>query len=192
MASINGCTLEFQNGLVVPNVTGKTEAEALIILKNSSIGWASTYRAHVGFEKGIVAGQIPKAGVRIDPSSKIVFLDVSHKRLFKVPNVVNHDAQQAKKLLQDKGFIVETTVKSVNLGRYHGIIECLGGSQIIPLSEGRWLENKVISTSPNAGEPAELGSKVNVTVSSNYYEMPEHDPCKGHSGNKFRFRDRLP
>ena len=64
-------------GLVVPDLHGRTQAEAEANLSAAGIGSEATRSSHFGVPSDIVADQIPEAGTRIDASRKIVFLLVA-------------------------------------------------------------------------------------------------------------------
>ena len=79
--------LEVSDGLLVPDLVGRTAATARGQLKALRIGDAITERPYPRVETGLVGAQIPSPNTRIDPYNEIVFLVVSTRAITLVPAI---------------------------------------------------------------------------------------------------------
>lgn len=103
---------------------------------------------------GTVFGQDPVEGSKINKSRTVKLRVAKGDQTVEVPNVVNYEASNAKQILMQKNLLVEEVKVDTNT-----------------VDAG-----KVVSTSPAAGEMAEISSKVIIYVSTgvsgNQYDVP--------------------
>jgi len=90
----------------VPNVVGKTEADATSALKNAGLGVESYHEFSDTVAKGKVAGQLPAAGEKVAPGT-VVGIAISDGKTpsqgVKVPNVLGKTADEATATLVAAG-----------------------------------------------------------------------------------------
>jgi eukaryotic-like serine/threonine-protein kinase len=125
----------------VPNVVGRSQAEALQALSDAHLRW-NVVAVFSDKEVGIVTGQEPKAGERVVEGA-VVRINVSKgSKPVQVPNVVGQPYASAESTLQGVGFVV---------ARQEVDSEAPAGN--------------VISQSPAPGNTASKGSTVTLQVS---------------------------
>ena len=125
----------------VPNVVGRSQAEALQALSDAHLRW-NVVDVFSDKESGIVTGQDPKAGQHVVEGA-VVRINVSKgSKPVQVPNVVGQPYQSAESTLQGVGFVV---------ARQEVDSEAPTGN--------------VISQSPAPGNTAAKGSTVTLQVS---------------------------
>ena len=127
----------------VPTVAGSTQDEAIGLLEEAGLDYRIQEREDESTEKGIVISSTPEAGARVDKGTTITLFVSKGNESVKMPNVVDVSLEQAKSQLEGMG--LKVTVNN----EYDDTIE----------------ENRVISSSPAAGEPVKLGTTVTLTVS---------------------------
>ena len=93
--------LKISNGLVVPDILGRSQADAESALHDAGMGSAATQRPHPLVPRDIVAVQIPEAGTRIDASREIVYLVVSDE--IEMPNLIGLTTDQALETVKESG-----------------------------------------------------------------------------------------
>ena len=127
----------------VPTVAGSTQDEAIGLLEEAGLDYRIQEREDESTEKGIVISSTPEAGARVDKGTMITLFVSKGNESVKMPNVVDVSLEQAKSQLEGMG--LKVTVNN----EYDDTIE----------------ENRVISSSPAAGETVKLGTTVTLTVS---------------------------
>lgn len=127
----------------VPTVAGSTQDEAIGLLEEAGLDYRIQEREDESTEKGIVISSTPEAGARVDKGTTITLFVSKGNEYAKMPNVVDVSLEQAKSQLEGMG--LKVTVNN----EYDDTIE----------------ENRVISSSPAAGETVKLGTTVTLTVS---------------------------
>ncbi len=127
----------------VPTVAGSTQDEAIGLLEEAGLDYRIQEREDESTEKGIVISSTPEAGARVDKGTTITLFVSKGNESVKMPNVVDVSLEQAKSQLEGMG--LKVTVNN----EYDDTIE----------------ENRVISSSPAAGETVKLGTTVTLTVS---------------------------
>ena len=131
-------------GVAVPDVVGESEATARAELERAGFTVTVTEQASRDQPDGTVLTQNPRAGETAPEGSAVSLVISSGTPTGEVPDVVNLPEADARSRLQSEGFEVKVEREestSVERGR-------------------------VISTDPEAGTDAELGSTVTMTVSS--------------------------
>ncbi len=127
----------------VPNVTGKPVQAALAILQNAGFD-PTVQRTTSNVEQGTVLRQDPQPGTKAREGDEIQLTVSDGPGTRPVPNVVGQPRAKAVKALEDAGFRTteeRETSDTVKSGR-------------------------VISTTPDAATPAEVGSTITVVVST--------------------------
>ncbi len=128
----------------VPDVVGKTEAEAFRILKEAGFDpqpAPDEYSDEV--EAGLVMSQVPGAGESAEKGATVNYTVSKGTELVDVPNVTGKAQADATKLLNDAGFDVVVKQEYVDT-----------------------VEAGIVSNqSPTAGVAAKKGSSVTITVS---------------------------
>ena len=131
-------------GAEVPDVVGESEATARAELERAGFTVTVTEEASRDKPDGTVLTQNPQAGETAPEGSAVRLVISSGTPTGEVPDVVNLPEADARSRLQSEGF--EVTVER---------------EESASVERGR-----VISTNPEAGTDAELGSNVTMTVSS--------------------------
>ena len=131
-------------GAEVPDVVGESEATARAELERAGFTVNVTEQPSRDQPDGTVLTQEPRAGETAPEGSAVSLVVSSGTPTGQVPDVVNLPEDDARSRLQSEGF--EVTVQR---------------EESASVERGR-----VISTDPEAGTDAELGSKVTMTVSS--------------------------
>lgn len=137
----------------VPDVVGKTEADAKAALHDKNLGYVVKARkASDKYAEGVVMEQEVAAGTKVDKNSEIKVVVSTGKEIKKVqmPDVVGKDEAAAQKALEDKNLVVESEAK------YDDEVEA----------------GKVISTDPAAGIEIDEGTKVKMYVSLGADKIP--------------------
>lgn len=100
-------TLRVSTAVKVPDVTGKSQAEAQRLLANAGIrvGQVTTSATLAGDSPDEVVATTPSEGTLLDPATAAVDLELAGK--VKVPNVLNKKLGDAIRILQEAGFSVE-------------------------------------------------------------------------------------
>ncbi|HWV87198.1 MAG TPA: PASTA domain-containing protein [Capillimicrobium sp.] len=127
----------------VPDVTGKPLAAALAILQDAGFD-PSVERIESDAEPGTVVRQDPQPGERAEEGSEVTLTVSQGPGTRAVPDVVGQPVRAAVRALEDAGFETRQRRES---------------SDDVP-------RGRVISTTPEPGTPAEVGSRVTLVVSS--------------------------
>ena len=124
----------------VPNVAGKTEAEATAALEAAGFTVGTIeQQASDSVEEGKVISTNPKANTKADPGTKVTLVISSGAEKVEVPDLTDMTASEARAALQKLGLTYEA-----GTAKYSDDIE----------------ENHVAEQSPKAGEKVAKGSKV--------------------------------
>ena len=127
----------------VPDCVGKTQDEAIALLQESELDYKIQEKEDASVEKGIVISTSPKAGTNLEKGATVTLFVSKGDESAQMPDVVDVALDQAKSQLEGMG--LKVTVKN----EYDDTIE----------------ENRVIRSSPVAGETVKLGTTVTLTVS---------------------------
>lgn len=127
----------------VPDCAGKTKDDGINLLQENELDYKIQEKEDASVEKGIIISSTPAAGTKVDKGTIVTLFVSKGDESAEMPNVVDVALEQAKSQLEGMG--LKVTVKN----EYHDTIE----------------ENRVISSSPAAGETVKLGTKVTLTVS---------------------------
>jgi serine/threonine-protein kinase len=130
----------------VPNVTGKPLSAALAILQNAGFDPSVERTASDAADgtDGTVLRQDPQPGTKAKEGDEVSLIVSSGPGTKPVPDVVGQPVKSATKTLQEAGFKVDQRDAT---------------SEDVP-------KGRVISTSPDAQTPVDVGSTVILTVSS--------------------------
>lgn len=135
---------EDQNEVEVPDLLGKSYAEAKEALNNLNLGISfGETKEMEGYEEGQIVGQSVEKGTKVEKNTTIVVDICGGNDQTEVPNVVGDTESEARKALTDAGFTVD--VRESN----HDSVAA----------------GKVISTSPSVGSKAAKGSVVTLELS---------------------------
>jgi serine/threonine-protein kinase len=135
--------------VTVPDVTGQTQAAAVKSLKRVGLLPVVTLSANARVASGSVIGTTPPNGTVVKKGSRVEVVVSSGPGIVTLPNVYNKKADQATKLLREKGF--QPTVQSQ--------------------SSDMVTKGLVISTVPSADTEVQVGGPVTVFVSSGPQEV---------------------
>jgi serine/threonine-protein kinase len=127
----------------VPNVTGKPVQAALAILQNAGFD-PSVERTPSDADEGTVLRQDPQPGTKAQEGDEVSLVVSDGPGTKAVPDVVGQPVKAATKTLQEAGFKVQQRKAS---------------DEEVP-------KGRVISTSPDAATPIDVGSTVILTVST--------------------------
>lgn len=124
----------------VPNVVGKSEAEAISLLEEANLT-VGTDQVFSSAPVGEVTNQNPSAGVNVDAGTKVTISVSKGEETVSVPDVVGDAEQDAIETLEDAGLRVrvETQEDAANVG-------------------------KVISQNPTNGTTVSPGERVTIVV----------------------------
>lgn len=126
--------------VTVPNVVGKTEADATNALKNAGLGVETYHEFSDTVAKGNVAGQLPTAGEKVAPGTVIGIAISDGKPPSQgvvVPNVVGKTADEATAALAAVGLKPVVVPDSKSTAKVGTVIEQLpeAGSTVPPDSD---------------------------------------------------------
>ncbi|BDF58303.1 serine/threonine protein kinase [Christensenellaceae bacterium] len=128
----------------IPNFVGMTQKNAAEMAKNLDIVPTITYENSSEAEKDIVIGQDPAEGSEVKKGDPVTFIVSNGTGADTMPNVLNLDIEQAKKVLAEQGITVSRVLEQID-----------GDAPI----------NAVVDQVPNAGESvAENGGTAILTV----------------------------
>jgi YVTN family beta-propeller protein len=154
-------TIVVSNRLTVPNVVGQPQNTATLTINNTCVPGNSTQCLKVGtvtqepsstVPKGSVISQDPAAGFLTPAGSAVNLVVSSGPPLLEVPDVVGKTQQDAETLI--KATCVEGTTQCLVVGTV-----TFQTSETVPAGS-------VISQAPPAGFKANVGTAVNLVVSS--------------------------
>ncbi|MDY5578320.1 MAG: PASTA domain-containing protein, partial [Lachnospiraceae bacterium] len=129
----------------VPSVIGKSEDEAIDLLKAASIGTSVEYEYSSTIPKGDVIRLSVDEGTVVDKNSKITIFVSQGAKKGTMPDVVGKDKDEAKKLLESDEYGLVVTFEY----QMNEEVEA----------------NKVISTNPEAKKDVYFGDTVTVYIS---------------------------
>jgi serine/threonine-protein kinase len=131
--------------VVVPNVVGKSQAEAEAALRNVGLIPNAVLNVNSTVPKGVVAGQSPTGGAKTVAGAVIgILVSLGPDTSVTVPNVVGKTAEEADAAIKAAGLVPQ------------------GSSQ----PDAEVPKGTVISQGPASGAKAEAGSTVLYTISS--------------------------
>ena len=162
----------------MPNVIGKTEGDAEEILKNAGLGVSKDYRENSKVEEGKVFEQSVSAGNEVTRGDKITITIATKATTVIVENVTGKNRNDAKRILEKSGFVVNETEKYDNDAAKDTVISQTpaGGTEqrpgtTITLIISKGPQNVNIKLNPNGGE---LSNKsLTVIYGRKYGELPE-------------------
>jgi serine/threonine-protein kinase len=93
--------------VAVPNVIDKPAEEARTILEGQGFKVDTTFEQNEDKPENIVFAQDPAAGIKKDKGSTVVLKVSSGAQLIKVPDVTGSQLEEARRLLESEGFVVE-------------------------------------------------------------------------------------
>ena len=132
--------------VAVPNLTGKTSAEAEIELANLSISVSFAYQPNDTVAEGVVYGQSVSPDTPVAPKTLVTVYVSSGPEKINVPSVCNMSIAEAEARLDEAGLELGTTSFQPNTEE---------------------IEGTVIRQVPAAGETVAKGSEVNLVIVSN-------------------------
>jgi serine/threonine-protein kinase len=138
----------------VPDVTGKTEAEAANLLGQQGFSTTTTKEASADVEAGRVIRTDPPANQPAQKGSTVTLIVSSGPPSESVPSVIGLTEAEAKKVLQDAGFQVEveerTTTQAEDNGRVVSQVPAPGTTQpkgsTVTIRVGRFVTSSTTST----------------------------------------------
>jgi len=142
-AVIGGVLLLSGKQVRVPEVIGAPQAEAEVTLRNRGFDTDTVPKADRQ-DAGTVIGQNPLANTKVDEGARITLIVSTGPGEATVPNLIGKGRRAARKALRGLGYDVEEIER---------LSSAVG-------------KDRVIATSPNAGERLERGETVTITVSS--------------------------
>lgn len=141
---VGGLLLTGGNEKTVPQVVGADEASAVQRLRTDGFSTDVVRKNDPEQPKGQVIGQVPAAGTKLEEGGTVTLTVSDGPGTARVPDVTGQGRNAATRILREAGFLVrERTETSDTVG-----------------------ENRVISTSPDAGESLEVGQAVTIVVST--------------------------
>ncbi|MBP3238618.1 MAG: InlB B-repeat-containing protein [Lachnospiraceae bacterium] len=162
----------------MPDVVGKTEAEAEKMLLDAGLGVIKEYKESNTVKEGNVSEQSVKAGNEVTRGDKITITVATKAATVTVENVVGKNRDEAKKILEKSGFVVSETEKNDNDAAKDTVIsqtpagetEQLPGTTItLIISKGP--QNVNVKLDPKGGEVS--NKTLTVVYGRKYGELPE-------------------
>ncbi|MBP3238619.1 MAG: InlB B-repeat-containing protein [Lachnospiraceae bacterium] len=162
----------------MPNVIGKTESDAEQILNNAGLGVSKDYRENSKVEEGKVFEQSVSAGNEVTRGDKITITIATKASTVIVENVTGKNRDDAKRILEKSGFVVNETEKYDNDAAKDTVISQTpaGGTEqrsgtTITLIISKGPQNVNIKLDPNGGEVS--NKSLTVIYGRKYGELPE-------------------
>ena len=149
-----------QTLILIPDVAGMTQAEALLELQQLGFNVIPEPNASDTIEEGRVIGTKPPAGDEAEDGAFIIVYVSLGAEAFPVPPVVGQDLVRATELIEKAGLVLGTVEQIAD--------------DVVPAGQ-------VISQDPPAGEDAAPGTAVNLVVSTGLEEFPIPDDLVGRS-----------
>jgi len=140
-----------QTLILIPDVAGMTQAEALLELQQLGFNVIPEPNASDTVEEGRVIGTKPPAGDEAEDGAFIIVYVSLGAEAFPVPPVVGQDLVRATELIEKAGLVLGTVQQQAD--------------EVAPAGQ-------VISQDPPAGEDAAPGTAVNLVVSTGLEEFP--------------------
>ena len=138
------------NYVVVPDLVGRTEAEARELTNEAHIGIQMMGEESSTQEKGRISSQDIPAGTKVEAYSTLKYYISKGLQDTTVPNVSGYTGVEAQQILENAGFVVEP-MKEYSYSDEDGY----------PVVEPGY----VISTTPEAGTTAKAGDAVTLVIS---------------------------
>ncbi len=149
-----------QTLILIPDVAGMTQAEALLELQQLGFNVIPEPNASETVEEGRVIGTKPAAGEEAEDGSFIIVYVSLGAEAFPVPPVVGQDLIRATELIEKAEFVLGTVEQIPD--------------DAIPAGQ-------VISQNPPAGEDAAPGTAIDLVVSTGLEEFPVPNDLTGRS-----------
>jgi serine/threonine-protein kinase len=149
-----------QTLILIPDVAGMTQAEALLELQQLGFNVIPEPNASDTVEEGRVIGTKPPAGDEAEDGAFIIVYVSLGAEAFPVPPVVGQDLVRATELIEKAGLVLGTVEQIAD--------------DVVPAGQ-------VISQDPPAGEDAASGTAVNLVISTGLEEFPIPDDLVGRS-----------
>ena len=127
----------------MPDVVGKTADEAVKAVTDAGLSPKLAYAADGSKPDGEVIAQSIPAGSGVTKGMSILLTVNASDHLAEIPDVRKMTAEEAKKAIEDAGFVMKIYVDD----------------------EHQVTEGRVFTQSPNAGQSAEKGSEITVLLS---------------------------
>ncbi|MEY2512937.1 MAG: eukaryotic-like serine/threonine-protein kinase, partial [bacterium] len=127
----------------VPDVVGRTQAEATDALQAANFKVEVREKESAGEDPGTVLAQDPASGEQAPTGSAVTLTVAKQPKSVAVPDVTGKTQAEASKILSAKGFEVNTTEQAVDTPDQDGV---------------------VLDQSPSANVDADRGSEVTITV----------------------------
>ena len=143
--------------VAVPGVVGQPVDEAQATLQAAGLAAAVQEEASEDAEPGTVLRQSPGAGVEADPGSTVTLVVAAAPPEVEVPDVVGDSLDEARTVLEEQGFAVETDERTI---------------------DDPERDDQVVEQRPRAGREIERGSTVTIVIGR--YEEP--DPASPEGG----------
>lgn len=128
----------------VPNIVGKTEAEANGALSAVGLGAMAMYESSDTVPQGVVIRQNAAEGQALDPGTVVSFVVSTGKEKVTVPNLTGNTESEARNLISSAGLTVGTVSQGIS-----------------PVVK----PNYVYSQSPEANASVDKGTVVNFSIS---------------------------
>ena len=132
-------------GVTVPDVTGKTEAEATAALEDAGLAVGEVTRASdAELAAGTVLAQEPAAGTEVDEGSRVALTLSSGPGTAEVPDVVGMSGAEAEAALTEAGFAPTSALQYDLKAPVGEVVDQLpaGGEQVAPGSQVGLLVSK--------------------------------------------------
>jgi serine/threonine-protein kinase len=139
--------------VAVPNVIDKQVEEARAILEAEGFKVETTFERNEDKPENVVFSQDPAAGIKKDKGSTVTLKASEGAEQVKVPDVTGSQLEEARRLLESEGFVVE--------------VEESSDEEADP--------GEVVDQDPAGGEDAPKGSTIRIVVSSGAAERAVPD-----------------
>jgi beta-lactam-binding protein with PASTA domain len=97
-------TGQVEDSVTVPDLSGKTEAEAEELLKKLGLGMKYSGEQPSNKDEGVILSQNPEAGTKTDAHTTVSYVRSSGPEDLKMPDTEGMTLLEARMLLQNKGF----------------------------------------------------------------------------------------
>lgn len=141
--------------VVVPNLIGKTEAQAQELIKQSKLDYKiAGYKYDERFPKGVIAFQKPKPNAKVKEDRRIYVFLSSGEKMVSVPSLKGKSLREAKLLLESIG---------------------LGIAKIDTIPSYEYPAATVVSQNYLEGTQIKSGSSIALTVTSRVEYIPDEE-----------------
>ena len=130
----------------IPDVRNLTEDDAIAKLEDAGFKVKTREASNADVEKGHAIDTSPAAGSQVPKGTQVTLTISTGKEQTDVPNLTGKDTQEASRLLQEAGLVLDQTVKEAP-------------SDSVP-------SGRIIEQTPASGSHVAKGSSVTITVST--------------------------